>query len=168
MQTDIATWLACCRMGNRPRTKIGEKWPAAILWGGPKWPKHGRANGRTAKFGDCLFSHHLPGHFSGHFGTTLSASHFSPAISRQFWSWAGSHSVAGQPSRKTDINKRLHPPSTPVLKTPVCNGGNLLFLQLELCCLQLSFFAYSPLRPLLEALSHCKQKTPTVSETLKL
>ena len=32
-------------------------------------------------------------------------------------------------------------------------------------CLQLSFFAYSPLRPLLDALSHCKQKAPTVGKT---
>ena len=38
-------------------------------------------------------------------------------------------------------------------------GGKLFYLQLELFCLQLSFFAYSPLRPLLEALSHCKQKS---------
>ena len=37
--------------------------------------------------------------------------------------------------------------------------GKLFYLQLELFCLQLSFFAYSPLRPLLEALSHCKQKS---------
>ena len=36
--------------------------------------------------------------------------------------------------------------------------GKLFYLQLELLCLQLSFFAYSPLRPLLDALSHCKQK----------
>ena len=38
-------------------------------------------------------------------------------------------------------------------------GGKLFYLQLELFCLQLSFFAYSPLRLLLEALSHCKQKS---------
>ena len=35
----------------------------------------------------------------------------------------------------------------------------LLCLQLELSCLQLSFFACSPLRPLLDALSHCKKKS---------
>ena len=35
-------------------------------------------------------------------------------------------------------------------------GGS--FLQLELFYLQLSFFAYSPLRRLLDAPSHCKQK----------
>ena len=34
--------------------------------------------------------------------------------------------------------------------------GKPFYLQLELFCLQLSFFAYSPLRPLLDALSHCK------------
>ena len=37
--------------------------------------------------------------------------------------------------------------------------GKLFYLQLELFCLQLSFFAYSRLRPLLDALSHCKQKS---------
>ena len=37
--------------------------------------------------------------------------------------------------------------------------GELFYLQLGLFCLQLSFFAYSPLRPLLEALSHSKQKS---------
>ena len=46
-------------------------------------------------------------------------------------------------------------------------GGKLVYLQLELFCLQLSFFAYSPLRPLLDALSHCKQKAPTVSREAK-
>ena len=37
--------------------------------------------------------------------------------------------------------------------------GKLFYLQLELFCLQLRFFAYSPLRPLLDALSRCKQKS---------
>ena len=37
--------------------------------------------------------------------------------------------------------------------------GKLFYLQLELFCLQLSFFAYSPLRRSLDALSHCKQKS---------
>ena len=37
--------------------------------------------------------------------------------------------------------------------------GKLFYLQLELFCLQLSFFAYSPLRRSLEALSHCKQES---------
>ena len=47
----------------------------------------------------------------------------------------------------------------------VCRGqktmkmGEAFYLQLELSCLQLSFFAYSPLRRLLDALSHCKQKS---------
>ena len=45
--------------------------------------------------------------------------------------------------------------------------GKLFYLQLELFCLQLSSFAYSPLRPLLDALSHCKQKAPTVSKEAK-
>ena len=34
--------------------------------------------------------------------------------------------------------------------------GKLFYLQLELFCLQLSFFAYSPLRCMLDALSHCQ------------
>ena len=42
--------------------------------------------------------------------------------------------------------------------------GEAFYLQLELFCLQLSFFAYSPLRRLLDALSHCKCKAKTVSE----
>ena len=37
--------------------------------------------------------------------------------------------------------------------------GKLFYLQLELSYLQLSFFAYSPLRPLLDAPCHCKQKS---------
>ena len=54
-----------------------------------------------------------------------------------------------------------HPPGQP----PKCTvgtkiiGGKLFYLQLELFCLRLSFFAYSPLRPFLDALSHCKQKS---------
>ena len=47
-------------------------------------------------------------------------------------------------------------------------GGKLFDLQLELCYLQLSFFAYSRLRPLLDALSHCKQKAPTVSRKVRI
>ena len=37
--------------------------------------------------------------------------------------------------------------------------GKFFYLQLECFFLQLSFFAYSPLRPLLDALSHCKHKS---------
>ena len=37
--------------------------------------------------------------------------------------------------------------------------GKLFDSQFELFCLQLSFFAYSPLRPLLDARSHCKHKS---------
>ena len=44
------------------------------------------------------------------------------------------------------------------------HGGKLFHIQLEFLCLQLSFFAYSPLRPVLDALSHCKQKTPLVGK----
>ena len=40
----------------------------------------------------------------------------------------------------------------------------LIYLKLELFCLWLSFFAYSPLRRLWGALSHCKQKAKDVSE----
>ena len=56
-------------------------------------------------------------------------------------------------------------PKSPNLKGP----GGLFYLQLELFCLQLSFFAYSSLRPLLDALSHCKQKkAPIVSKEAKI
>ena len=46
---------------------------------------------------------------------------------------------------------------------PTFAWGKLFDLQLELFCLQLSFFAYSPLRPLVDALSHSKT-APAVSE----
>ena len=43
--------------------------------------------------------------------------------------------------------------------------GKFIYLQLELFYLQLSFFAYSLSRRLLEdILSHCKQKTSIVSQ----
>ena len=47
------------------------------------------------------------------------------------------------------------------LTLSVCNyfGGSFFYLQLELFCLQVSFFAYSPSRSLLDALFHCKQKS---------
>ena len=43
--------------------------------------------------------------------------------------------------------------------TPCERGGKLFYLQLELFCLLLSFFAYSLSRPLLDALYHCTQKS---------
>ena len=46
--------------------------------------------------------------------------------------------------------------------------GKLCHLQLEFFCLQLSFFAYSPLRCFLDTLSHCKQRISTVSKKLEL
>ena len=53
------------------------------------------------------------------------------------------------------------------VSTPEATRGKLFYLQLELFCLQFSFFAYGPLRPLLDALSHCEQKAPTVSKKAK-
>ena len=53
---------------------------------------------------------------------------------------------------------QLHPVNFEGLKADK-KSGKLFYLQLELFCLQLSFFAYSPLRPLLGALSHCEQKS---------
>ena len=38
-------------------------------------------------------------------------------------------------------------------------GGNSSYLQLELFCLQLSFFAYSPLGCFLDTLSRCRQES---------
>ena len=52
--------------------------------------------------------------------------------------------------------------------SPKIKGGKLFYLQFELFCLQLSFFAYSSLRPLLDALSHCKQKAPILSKKAKI
>ena len=47
-------------------------------------------------------------------------------------------------------------------------GGELSYLQLELLCLQLSFFAGSPLRHLIDALPTVSRKAPIVSKFLKL
>ena len=49
---DLAPWLASYRMGNQPRTKSGRRNGRQPFSGGggvPKWPKNGRANGRTAE-----------------------------------------------------------------------------------------------------------------------
>ena len=46
------------------------------------------------------------------------------------------------------------------MKRSINQWAKLFYLQLELFCLQLSFFAYSPLRPLLDALCHCKHNSP--------
>ena len=43
--------------------------------------------------------------------------------------------------------------------------GDVFFFPLELFWLRFSFFAYSPL---LDALSHCKHKAPTVSKKAKI
>ena len=42
---------------------------------------------------------------------------------------------------------------------PFSKGGSFLTCSWSFFCLQLSFLAYSPLRPLIDALSHCKQKS---------
>ena len=48
---------------------------------------------------------------------------------------------------------------------PECaKRGKLFYLQLKFFYLQLSFFPYSPLRCFLETLSHCKQRSSTVSQ----
>ena len=51
--------------------------------------------------------------------------------------------------------------------TMVTKRGKFFYLQLELLCLQLSLFAYTPWKPLLDALSHNKQKATTVSKKAK-
>ena len=45
-----------------------------------------------------------------------------------------------------------------LLRNNFSAGGSFFYLQLELLCLQLIFFAYNPLGCFLDALSHCKQK----------
>ena len=42
---------------------------------------------------------------------------------------------------------------------PFQSGGSFFTYSWSFFCLQVSFFAYSPLRPSLDALSHCKQKS---------
>ena len=44
------------------------------------------------------------------------------------------------------------------------SGGSVIYLLLELFRLQLSFFTESPLRCFLDTLSHCKQRSSTVSQ----
>ena len=50
-------------------------------------------------------------------------------------------------------------PDVPEFQSGRNYRGKLFNLQLELFCLQLSFFAYSPLRLFLDALSHCKERS---------
>ena len=105
LRTSVATWLACYRMGNGPKPKTAEKWPA-------KWPAavfRGRGpKMATRSPGKCPDRQEIPefelaSYLSGHFSAILghprkmAAGHFS-AI---FGSGPVSHSVAGQPSRKT-------------------------------------------------------------------
>ena len=56
-------------------------------------------------------------------------------------------------SRARKVSQELEP------KVNTVKRGKLFYLQLEFFFLQSSFFAYSPLRPLLDALFHCKQKS---------
>ena len=63
-------------------------------------------------------------------------------------------------------NAHLH--EIMVATPPPSQSGKLFYLQLELFCLQLSFFAYSPLRPLLDALCHCKQKSFNCEQKTKI
>ena len=78
----------------------------------------------------------------------------------QLSSFSGANSFRKGPKRPQNVFQR-------VASSPHLRRGELFYLWLELFCLQLSFFAYSPLRPLLDALSHCKQKSPTVSKRAK-
>ena len=50
----------------------------------------------------------------------------------------------------------------------IINWGKLFYLQLELFCLQLSFCAYSPSRPFLDALFIVSEKAPIVSKKAKV
>ena len=60
---------------------------------------------------------------------------------------------------------RLKPPKNGLRDIFHCRGrskiigGSFFYLQFELLCLQLRSFACSPLRPLLDALSHCEQES---------
>ena len=72
-----ATWLACYRMGNGPRTKNGRDMAGEMAGGprsgGPKWlAKH--------KIAKAFLASHLPGHLSASLGPCP----ISPAISRPF------------------------------------------------------------------------------------
>ena len=85
----LATWLACYRMGNGPRTKNGREmageWSArhfsGVFQNGRKMA--GQIAGQL-KFGD--FPGHLPGHFSAilEHPRIMAAGHFAG----HFWFWA--------------------------------------------------------------------------------
>ena len=102
------------------------------------------------------------------------------SLARHVGSYSGTDRVLGCPWKRTLHKLEFEIASTKAenfvtrsqAQPPLILGGGKLFdLQLELLCLQPSFFAYNPLRCLLEALSHCKQessncklnKTPIVS-----
>ena len=68
----------------------------------------------------------------------------------------GAKCVSWQVSPLLDLE--LAPRSFPTTAWGGVLWGKFFYLQLELFCLQLSFFAYSALRPLLDAVSHCKQR----------
>ena len=51
------------------------------------------------------------------------------------------------------------PPTSQDPSPLLIKKGEAFLLTVGVFCLQLSFFAYSPWRPLLDALSHCKQKS---------
>ena len=62
----------------------------------------------------------------------------------------------------TKRTSRYQKRRTPTLVGEDC--GKPFYLQSELFCLQLSFFAYSPLRCFLDTLSHCKQRSLLASK----
>ena len=61
---------------------------------------------------------------------------------------------------------RIPPPRQPGPPSPAASQkrGKLFCFQLELFYLQFNFFAHSPLRHFLDTLSHCKQRSSTVSK----
>ena len=106
----VASRLACYRMGNRPRTKNGRKMAGEMagshFWGGvQKWPKNGRAHGRICRNHQILVVQPFARHFSAILDPPqkMAAGHFPGHFSAIFGFVPVSHSVAGQPSRKSMV-----------------------------------------------------------------
>ena len=109
LPTTIATWLACYRWETGPEPRMAGEMAVGHFSGGggpemaEKWSDKWLDSQNLADF---WLSSHLSGHFFGHFATPPEKwpPAISPAISPAILgSGPVSHSVAGQPSRKTTI-----------------------------------------------------------------
>ena len=97
-------------------------------------------------------------------GTTPGLSQDKPSLS---WDEPRFSPCFAKRKRSLCLGQAICPWDRPGSNKLFFYGGSFFTCSWSFFCLQLSFFAYSPLRPLLDALSHCKQKAPTVSKKAK-